>query len=111
VGYFRDVSVQAIGTVLGVVVLLIGAKLGGLLTGVDWGQVWKAVGVPVLIASVGLVGAPFFWRKDRRVREEIIARAKREGWYGDDMRSNASGDSGLTTRPAPPDGPDVEGAA
>jgi len=86
VDYFRDVSVQAIGTVLGGVVLLIGAKLGGLLAGVDWGQVWKATGVSVVIALVGLLGFPLVWRKDRRVREETIARAKREGWYGEDMR-------------------------
>ncbi len=86
VDYFRDVSVQAIGTVLGGVILLVGAKLGGLLTGVDWNQIWKATGVPALIALVGLLGSPFFLRRDRRVREETIARAKREGWYGEDMR-------------------------
>lgn len=85
VDYFRDVSTQAIGTVLGGVILLVGAKLGGLLTGVDWGQIWKATGVPVVIALIGLFGAPFFWRRDRRSWAETVERAKREGWYGDDM--------------------------
>ena len=86
VDYFRDVSVQAMGTVIGGVVLIVGAQIGGLLAGVDWGQVWKSTGVSLVIALVGLAGTPFVLRKDRRARDATIARAKREGWYGEDMR-------------------------
>jgi hypothetical protein len=55
----RDVLVQALGTVIGGVVLIFVLKLGGVIEGVDWSSILKAAGTAagVLAAVAALLAS------------------------------------------------------
>lgn len=51
--FAREAAVQAVGTLVGGLLLIVAAKIGGFLTNVDWAEVGKAIISSGVLVSIG----------------------------------------------------------